>query len=102
MDLSKCLNTNDFFYKNRCLKSGYVPDYWSKETFTDQDTYQIDELEMCKWIVENLTGLWAVRYKISSIPRDWYGKHHILIAFEDPQDHLMFSIMGSFQQFKVM
>lgn len=94
-------NSNDLLYVDRRVLIP-VPAYWSKLELPERRNWNShDEMILTEWIYKHVGGLWAVHsYEFldnSSDSKSHYTRKRrvcVVISFEDPNDKLMFEMMG--------
>ena len=94
-------NPNDLLYFDR-RRFLPVPKYWSRLYVGERRNWSSnDEVRLTEWIQSNVGGLWAVHsYEFldgSSDSKSHYTRRRkmwVVISFEDPNDKLMFEMMG--------
>lgn len=95
------LNSNDLLFFNRRVFTP-IPSYWTRlELHGRRDWNSHYEIELTEWIHKHVGGLWAVHsYEFldnTSDKKSHYTRRRrvcVVISFEDPNDKLMFEMMG--------
>lgn len=94
-------NSNDLLFYDRRVFTP-VPEYWSRIELTDRRNWNShDEISLTEWIHNHVGGLWSVHsYEFldnSTDKKSHYTRKRqirVVISFEDPNDKLMFQMMG--------
>lgn len=97
-------NSNDVLFSSRQYE-GPIPDYWTKIYFNNRKYWgSHHEHNVRSWIQKNIGGLWAI-YDYDSLDTENNKSHytrrkikHVVIAFENPDDKLMFELMGGMNE----
>lgn len=98
------LNSNDILFFDRRVTTP-IPEYWHRVELKEKRNWSShDEAELTDWIHKHVGGLWAVHsYDFldnSSESKSHYTRKRricIVISFENPDDKMMFELMGGME-----
>lgn len=94
-------NSNDLLFFDRRVFTP-VPEYWSRIELVNRRNWNShDEISLTEWIHNHVGGLWSVHsYEFLDNSTDKKAHYtrkrqiRVVISFEDPNDKLMFQMMG--------
>lgn len=96
------LNLNEIIFNDRKITTP-IPSYWSRIEVKDKKHWSShNEIALGNWIQKHIGGLWAVHTYDFLELNEGVLKHHytrkrkicIVISFENPDDKMMFELMG--------
>ncbi len=95
------LNSNEILFDDRRVY-GPIPAYFKKVEIGEKKHWgSHDEAALTEWVQENIGGIWAVHSydfleKTNDKKAHYTRKRRIcvVVAFENPDDKMMFELMG--------